>query len=121
MAKKKHVVTNAEAFYIEGHFGKKSAAEIAADIGLSEKDVADYVEKLKEAGVDPKRVTTEGRPFTDGLSSFDLHESEGGLSVSMTKRASEKADDDVAKVKPAINRGRLKGGIHVINPNRTVR
>lgn len=111
--KKKTTISKAEAFYIEAHFGQKSPEEMAAELELPVVLVAEYLDGLSEAGVRPKK---QKDPLDKA--GYDVHEGEGGTkTVSLTQRGSELIDKSLANPPPRkVNVGRLKGGVHIINP-----
>jgi hypothetical protein len=119
----------AEAFYIESHFGKKSAEEIAKDLGKTVKKVQAYLDKLAEAGVEPAKPATADPVQQAG---FAVHQGDSSnvKTVSMTPQTSQLGDeirgvtaDGTVKKKPRNDKffgTRVPKNIHIIRPGEPV-
>jgi hypothetical protein len=118
-------VTTAEAFYIESHWGKKDAAAVAKDLGLTTQLVEQYLGKLQEDG---KAPPPKPAPKT-GAEKAGFAVSPG--TVSMTQGASERADElagtspftgaaqqsEIVRRQDELARQKQARHIHVINPD----
>lgn len=115
-------MTNVEAFYIKSHLGKKSAAEMAQELGCTPRSVQKFIDSL------PPEPEKKVEPTDPKIGSFAVQASgedkKGPLSVSMTKAQSE-IGDEVAKKAGALNKdffdSRAKNAIHVIRPDEPIR
>jgi predicted transcriptional regulator len=105
---KKIELTAVQRFYIDGHVGKKTEAEIAQDLGLNLRTVQAYLRSKERAATAPAPPTAK--------TSF----AEYNGSVAMTGAQSQ-ADDEAA---PAVNTEFFKTvqeSIHIIDPAKPVR
>lgn len=124
--KKQRDLNRAEGFYVESHFGTKTIDELVSDLGEDVRDaVAKYAAELGESGFAPPNQS----PPKSLVEKAGFAEGKNGV-VSMTRGASEKADDfrqgtgEFASVQRPRNDEFFKkrgGGIHIIDPTKPVR
>ena len=108
---KKHRVSEAEAFYIDAHLGKKTVAEIASDLGVTQAAVAAYVvaRAAKATAEEPPPELTPTKSPAQ-RAGFGVNQEAGA--VIMTERASVRGDESK---KDAAVTGRVPDGVHVIH------
>lgn len=122
-------LSKADAFYIESHFGKKTAKEIGKDLGRTEKTVQAYFDKLTADGIAPAAqpepvnpVKSTGFLVKDGtvimtpLASMNGDDSTGNSPMSNPEKRAE-----AQRKNREFELERNKKNHHIINPNMPVR